>query len=606
MKKALFLVFIFCYTQVLSQSGTPDNNFDGDGKLQIAVGNGLYTPIGLPKSIIVQPDGKIVTCATVINGANYDFTIFRFNANGTPDNSFDGDGKVFTNFTVNDYVFRIALQTDGKIVAAGYTVNASNAWDIAVARYNSDGSPDNSFDGDGKVTTNISGGNEFALGVAIQTDGKIVVAGMDEAVGSGNSVIVRYDANGGLDNTFSGDGIASITTFLTRDYIYDMKLQSDGKIVCLSFNEYQSSPSLYQCILSRFTITGTLDNTLDGDGIMLFGPLAFPFLDIRPYCFTIQNDGKIVIAGFTDNGGSFSFFIARFSSTGLPDLSFSTIGYRIVGNGLGLYLFDVIQQQNGSLLAAGSNGFNSFYIHKFNSDGTDDVGFNGTGSNTIHFAAGSPVESAQGMCIQTDSKILLVGMVENGAVFDLALMRLNNAASITPVSWESFSVQKTSSGHQLNWVTNNEQSNKGFEVQRSTDGKNFSDIGFVAGSGSTQLVKHYQFTDNAPVPGNNFYRLKQVDENGKYEYSVVRKISFDKVFKMSVYPNPVTDNVVIQSNKKLIAIKLFDAQGKAILTRSNQLSQTEIISMRKFVAGSYLLQMTTTDGEVKSQLIIKK
>ncbi len=111
------------------------------------------------------------------NGSNYDFGVARYNTDGSLDSSFDTDGKVITAIgSSNDYVRSVAIQSDGKIVAAGYSYNGSN-FDFAVARYNTNGSLDSSFDTDGKVTTAIGSSDDYSYSVAIQSDGKIVVAG---------------------------------------------------------------------------------------------------------------------------------------------------------------------------------------------------------------------------------------------------------------------------------------------------------------------------------------------------------------------------------------------------------------------------------------------
>src|SRR5205823_2792643 len=122
-------------------------------------------------SVAVQADGKIVVGGYSWNGSNYDFAVVRYNGNGSLDASLDGDGKVTTDLGgSNDYAYAVAVQADGKIVVAGYSANGGNQ-DFAVVRYNADGSLDPTFDGDGKVTTDLGSLGDEALGVAIQADG---------------------------------------------------------------------------------------------------------------------------------------------------------------------------------------------------------------------------------------------------------------------------------------------------------------------------------------------------------------------------------------------------------------------------------------------------
>jgi uncharacterized delta-60 repeat protein len=116
------------------------------------------------------------------NGSNNDFALVRYNTDGSLDTSFDSDGKVTTAIgSGNDVAYSVAIQSDGKIVVAGYSYIGSNN-DFALVRYNTDGSLDTSFDSDGKVTTAIGGSDDYAKSVAIQSDGKIVAAGYSTTV----------------------------------------------------------------------------------------------------------------------------------------------------------------------------------------------------------------------------------------------------------------------------------------------------------------------------------------------------------------------------------------------------------------------------------------
>jgi uncharacterized delta-60 repeat protein len=133
---------------------------------------------------------------------------------GDLDITFDGDGKVTTDFGSNlyDRANSIAIQSDGKIVVAGESSNGSNP-DFALARYNSDGSLDTAFDGDGKVTTAVGSFDDYANSVAIQSDGKIVVAGSSYNGSNTHFALSRYNSDGSLDTTFDGDGKVTLVEF---------------------------------------------------------------------------------------------------------------------------------------------------------------------------------------------------------------------------------------------------------------------------------------------------------------------------------------------------------------------------------------------------------
>jgi uncharacterized delta-60 repeat protein len=161
-----------------------------------------------------------------------DFALARYNANGSLDTSFSGDGVQMTDFgDFGDRAIGVELQADGKIVAVG---RAGGTADFALARYNTNGSLDTSFSGDGKQTTDFGvGAGVGANGVALQVDGKIVVAGLAGGGATGNDfALTRYNPDGSLDPSFSGDGKRR-TNLGGSDGANGVALQGDGKIVAV-------------------------------------------------------------------------------------------------------------------------------------------------------------------------------------------------------------------------------------------------------------------------------------------------------------------------------------------------------------------------------------
>jgi uncharacterized delta-60 repeat protein len=204
--------------------GSLDTSFDSDGKVTTEVGSGNDEAY----SVAIQPDGKIVAAGDS-TGSNNDFALVRYNTDGSLDTSFGTGGKVTTDIGSGDTASSVAIQSDGKIVAAGYSYIGSNN-DFALVRYKTDGSLDTNFDSDGKVTTDIGSG-DTAYSVAIQSDGKIVAAGTRGGGLGGNDIaLARYNTDGSLDTNFGTGG--KVTTVVgTNDYAYSVAIQSDGKIV---------------------------------------------------------------------------------------------------------------------------------------------------------------------------------------------------------------------------------------------------------------------------------------------------------------------------------------------------------------------------------------
>jgi uncharacterized delta-60 repeat protein len=229
--------------------GSLDDTFDGDLLMPGYPGDGKVTTDFVGDSenanaIAIQSDNKIVVAGDVDSDPSatsaIDFGLARYNgADGTLDSSFDGDGRVTTDFTGSDFAYGLAIQpSDGRLVAVG---TSATTGDVALARYlPADGSPDNAFGGDGKVTTPLD--SSFAVGVAIQADGKIVTAGradVDPTVSTNfDFLLTRYGADGALDPTFAGDGIltGSLAPAPGGDFFFDVAIDGSGRLVAVGFS----------------------------------------------------------------------------------------------------------------------------------------------------------------------------------------------------------------------------------------------------------------------------------------------------------------------------------------------------------------------------------
>ena len=186
---------------------------------------------------MIQADGKIVVAGEAEGVITSDFALARYNADGSLDTTFDGDGWLTTDIAFgDDYASAMLLQADGKIVVAGYSYNSG--YNFALARYNPNGSLDTTFDGDGKLTTDFSAGTDYASDVALQADGKIVLSGSSSATGNTDFALARYNSNGSLDTTFSGDG-KLVTDFNTG---YD-----HASAACLTIGRQDHCSRLYLC-----------------------------------------------------------------------------------------------------------------------------------------------------------------------------------------------------------------------------------------------------------------------------------------------------------------------------------------------------------------------
>ena len=213
----------------------------------------------------------------------------------------------------------VALQADGKIVAAGPTSDPSidfRAGNFALARYHPNGTLDTTFGGDGQVITDF-GGDEQATAVALQPDGKIVVAGwsvISSTTGLPDFALARYLPNGTLDTTFSGDGL--VTTHIGSSgndaaRATAVALQADGKIVAAGWS-VTSSTGHRSFALARYQPNGSLDTTFSGDGLVITDVGSGDRHDV--FALVIQpHDGRLVVAGLArDDNGASDFALARY------------------------------------------------------------------------------------------------------------------------------------------------------------------------------------------------------------------------------------------------------------------------------------------------------
>jgi len=332
-------------------------------------------------ALAIQSDSKIVVGGRSKNGADNDFAVVRYNTNGTLDTNFSGDGKVTTHIGgTNETIYALAIQSGGKIVAAGHSYNGGFP-DFAVVRYNTDGSLDTSFGSDGKVTTAVGSGNDVAYSVAIQADGKIVAAGYTYNGSNNDFAVVRYKGDGSLDTDFDTDGIVTTPIGSANDLSTSVAIQSNGNIVA---GGYSHNGADWDFAAVRYNANGSLDTSFDGDGKVT---TAVGTGDDQGRSVAIQRDGKIVAAGYTYNGSNNDFALVRYNGTdGSLDSLFGTGGkvttpigsHKDEGNFIAVQSDDKIVLGGYSALDAGSTEADFALVRYNNTNGSLDTGF-GTG-----------------------------------------------------------------------------------------------------------------------------------------------------------------------------------------------------------------------------------
>jgi len=310
-----------------NSDGSADTTFSDDGIAEVPLNANAKA-----YAVAIDANDNIVVAGVDRN----DFCIVRLTSTGDFDNTFGNDGMVYTNMGGSDVAYGVAIDSNNHIVVAG-----TNGSDFAVVRYNTNGSLDNTFDGDGKLITDFAGGEDKAYSVAIAADGKIVVAGYAHLGYYSDIAVARYTTTGDLDTTFSGDGKVTTDVEGSDDEARSVAIQADGKIVVAGYGGWEESSISPYAALVRYTTTGDLDTTFSGDGIW-WGDGSDWYG--RVHVLAIQSDGKIVLAGDCEYD---RFRVDRFNTDGSREFGVLT------DVGANDQAYAVAIQSDGKIVVAG-------------------------------------------------------------------------------------------------------------------------------------------------------------------------------------------------------------------------------------------------------------
>jgi uncharacterized delta-60 repeat protein len=398
-----------------------------DGDLDPTFGNGGKVVTDFNNSndwlsrIAVQPDGKIVAIGDT--HPSHRGALARYNPDGTLDATFGNGGRVITVATVRESAAGLLILPDGKIMISG-SISLPSEFNssFALLRFNSDGSVDSTFGNGGTVMTNIAEADDQAYAIALQANGKIVAAGRrgiqfyPSEQRKGNVALARYNPDGSPDTTF-GNGGTVINDFGQglESYAIALMIQPDDKIII-------AGESSYRFLAARYNSNGTLDTTFGGSGFRLanFSSNWDAATDA-----VLQPDGKIALVGWSIvNSPYYSFALARFNSDGSLDQGFGNGGKVLMQDQGGLNA--VAFQGDGKLIALGSGNFSSdsaFHLLRFNVNGSLDSTFGGGGTVTTSF--GQPTEGVA-LAFQAHGKLLAGGLTSSDQYYqnsDFALAR---------------------------------------------------------------------------------------------------------------------------------------------------------------------------------------
>ncbi len=434
--------------------------------------------------------------------------------------------------------------------------------------------------------------------MAVQNDGKILLTGLEfEEYSSPTYFIIRYNAGGSPDEGFGDKG--TILKTLDRDIeINGIVIQPDGKIIIGGVYSIFSGP---QFLLIRYLPDGTLDPSFGEGGIAKISyPQSTRSYDINSV--VLQKDGKIIIAGVTGVMGYDEFLtVARINTDGSLDHSFGNEGAAVTkfGNDA-LRAYSAIIQSDGKIVAVGSNNYGNAYnrplVARYLPNGVLDstFGTNGLQSTILDYSV------PHAATLQPDGKIIAVGF--NPTTF--VILRYIGGDAILPITYNKFTATQTKEYITLNWQTTTELNNKYFAVERSSNTVNYTSVAQVSSAATGAAIHDYAYTDKLPITGTNYYRLKQVDKDGKYSYSKTVSINYIKPGSVQLYPNPAKDKLTIKglnaSNTSSIAV--LDIQGKQLLKFTAK-AAIYSFSIGSLAPGTYMVRVKDDKGTAVEKFV---
>ncbi|MEJ7625861.1 MAG: T9SS type A sorting domain-containing protein [Ferruginibacter sp.] len=583
-----------------NSTGTPDNTFDTDGLLTF----NLPSSADVNKGIARQVDGKLVVAGSSFknisgsNVTNRNFTVARYDVNGVLDPAFGTGGIVLTDIGTgtSDEATSVVIQTDGKIVVAGY-----GGVGIALARYNTNGTLDATFDGDGKLSR--SSLNSYSLGnitnIGLTSTGQIIVACGAFSGGQDYAALIRFNSDGSIDNTFGGSGLALYGSSNNTDASYGMAIQSDGKIVlCGTYNG--------QGGLLRFTAAGILDAAgFNGGRVQIsisgtapvFSTIAF---DALGNIFTGGNvytsTGSILAIAKVNSAGipDMTFGTSGSASTNLIPSNEETITFlQVQADG------KIIAA--GNLRQDGPDR-NPFVV-RYTATGAQDATFNNnTGIFTKDLYPGSLDYINQ--YIQGGTVLYGAGYIQTDKQSDLLILAIELVTVAVPVNFIDFTARKNSTDAQLLWTVSGEQNVKHYLVERSKDGVSFNSINTVNSLGNLSGNRTYSFKDENTLEGLNYYRIRSVDIDGKTKLTQIKQLNFDGISRIDIYPNPAQDFIKVITQGNLVNkrnLSVLNSSGQKVLVMKNITGEVVTINIQQLPPGMYWL----INGKEEKQSFIK-
>lgn len=365
-------------------------------------------PLNVATDLVIDDNGKYVSVGATSNGTHTDFAMIRTDASGNFDNAFGTGGFVAWDVgSVDNALQSVALQSDQKILVCGFVNYGSGDNDVFLARYNSNGTLDTSFGGQGTVQIQMGGSSDSScVKLAVLPTGKILVGGYLHTGTHKDFAVMRFNSNGSVDSTFGTSGVSQIDFKNAHDEIIDLEVLSNGKIVVAG---YATADNRKDFALASLNFNGTLDKSFGINGKVTTN-VGGASNNNSLEDILIDGSGRILAVGESHDGIFQNVAVIRYVENGDLDPSFDTDG--IVVSAIGSdnsFASSILLQDDQKILVAGSAVFYSTdsIVLRYSNDGTIDATFGDSGLMKIDMAA--DYDAITDLELQDDGRVIFVG-----------------------------------------------------------------------------------------------------------------------------------------------------------------------------------------------------
>lgn len=607
MLKLFSLLSVLLSSAALAQPGNRyDNTFgryNGLELTRIDQGTGY-------QDMQVQPDGKPVCAGTYSTGLLSQPAVVRYKLNGESDSSFGVNGIAVSFLDNADVVlYAMCLQPDGKIVVAGYTAAASqNSTDFLLARYQANGYPDSSFGTNGFVTIDAGPFQDWLHDVKLQSNGKIAAAGY--AFNGQHYVFaaVSLHGDGTPDSGFGNNGVSLIDANVGNSQCLGLALQPDDKMLLAGFSGDINNRSTFT--VARLKQDGTADSSFGTNGVVY--PVTDALSERLEDIIVLPNGDMVAIGEAIVNSTYQSdFTLVKLKANGdlFTDFGINGVSRINLWNTLSIPK-KIVLQEDGKMIVTGyinspNNVPGDVVLLRFNTNGTLDTDFDADGD--IGNDGADPDNSflATGLAISGQRIYVSGAAVPFPTSFPRSgfIIAAINTGLPVAVSLVYFSAERKEESVQVLWQTG-ENTGVNFVIERSVDGTHFE----VAGILNATAEKRYRFTDAAALQTTCFYRVKMIERDGSYTYSSIAKVPGKRAaLQLSLYPNPAKNklSIAVAGIRGNALIKIADAGGNAVQQMNINSTGSFSINMdiSKLTTGSYYLLLYSTVGLLQEKFV---